>query len=71
MFFFLNNVLHFFDRIESCPFDRNVLFLLYDTLCMYFILMAIVIFVFYSLGLLVQTGKESQNILSKYITFRN
>ncbi|KAL5244160.1 hypothetical protein ACI65C_011570 [Semiaphis heraclei] len=53
-------------QIESCPYDRNVLYLLFDTFCMYFILMAIVTFVFYSLSLLVQTIKESQNILNVY-----
>jgi len=64
-------ILHVFDRTERCPYDRNVLFLLFDTFCMYFILMAIVTFVFYSLGLLVRTVKESKNILSKYFIFRN
>ncbi|XP_050055085.1 uncharacterized protein LOC114126299 [Aphis gossypii] len=58
-------------QTEHCPFDKNILFLLFDTFCMYLITMTIVTFVFYSLGLLIRFVKESQNILSKYINFRN
>lgn len=59
-----------FNRTESCLSDRSFVFLLFDTFCMYLILMAIVILVFYSLSMLVHGLKESRNILSKY-TYRN
>lgn len=55
------------DRNVSCSSDKTLLFLLFDTICMYFVLMAIVTLVFYSLGLLVRVVKESQHIRSKYI----
>lgn len=58
---------HFICRIESCSSEKTFLFLLFDTLCMYIILMTITTLVFYSLGLLVRLVKESQKILSKYL----
>lgn len=56
-----------FDRIESCPTTNTFLFLLFDTFCMYIILMSIITSVLYLLILIVRIVKRSKNILGKYI----
>ncbi|VVC39600.1 Death domain,Death-like domain [Cinara cedri] len=48
-------------KIESCLFEKSFLFLLFDTFCMYFILMTIAVLVFYSLTWSVRIVKESKN----------
>jgi hypothetical protein len=65
--FFINNMFDLFNRTESCSADNSFVFLLFDTICMYLILMAIVTLVFYSLSNVINGLKESQNILGKYI----
>lgn len=65
-FFFNNNMFNLFNRTVSCSADDSFVFLLFDTIFMYLVLMAIVTLILYSLSNVVHGLKESQNILGKY-----